>query len=240
MKPMILRRHRIRIAAALFLSATIAAFYFLPETSAKKDTGVGPGSTIAGGLMALPPARALGANVVDNAGLESGTTGWSIPRCFTLDSAVSHSGSHSLRYDAGALSGFLCGGFASPPDISFKANSPYTFGVWVKSSPGSNLQARIYVFDDTDATLPIASTDAKPVSTDWTQIVLPDVDVLPLHDGDRLRIRLMPVAPRGQAPKGMLWFDDVTAQPEVPLPISTFLLYPNFLSLIHISEPTRP
>ena len=51
---------------------------------------------------------------------------------------------------------------------------------------------------------------------------------MPLHDGDKLRIRLIVGAPRGQAPSGTLWFDDVTAQPELPLPISGFLLYPNF------------
>ncbi|HEV2287823.1 MAG TPA: hypothetical protein VGR81_02605 [Candidatus Acidoferrales bacterium] len=221
---MIFRHCRIEIAATFFLSAVVAVFCVLPKTSAKKESGLGPGSTIAGGLMALPPARQLGANVLENAGLESGTLGWSIPRCFTLDSAVSHSGSHSLRYDAG----FLCGGFASPPEFVFKAGSPYAFSVWAKTSAGGNLQARIYVFNDTDGTLPVGSTAETSVGTDWTQIVLRDVDVLPLHDGDKLRIRLMPVAPRGQAPRGTLWFDDVTAQPEMPLPISTFLLYPNF------------
>jgi hypothetical protein len=215
-------RLRTCVAALLLVNLALVSMAFAKHD--KNKGKYGPGSTIAGGLMALPPARSLGANVVENGGLESGTAGWSIPRCFTLDSAVSHSGSHSLRYDAG----FFCAPFASPPDIVFKAGSPYAFSVWAKSSPGSNLQARIYVFNDTDGTLPVGSTGPTSVGTDWTQIVLPDVDILPLHDGDKLRIRLMPVAPRGQAPKGTLWFDDVTAQPETPLPISTFLLYPNF------------
>ena len=235
MRPMILWLQRGIAVTAVFLAVIIGGSTLVRKASAKKDNSVGPGSTLAGGLMALPPARQLGANVVENAGLESGTAGWFVPQCWTLDSAVFHSGSHSLRYDAGVA----CGTFASPADIVFKGGSPYTLGVWVKSSAGSNLQARIYAFDDTDATLPIASTNLTAVGTEWTQLVLPDIDVLPLHDGDKLRIRLIVGAPRGQAPSGTLWFDDVTAQPELPLPISGFLLYPNFRGYLWQSGPQQ-
>ena len=169
MRPMILGLQRGIAVTAVFLAVIIGGSTLVWKASAKKDSGVGPGSTLAGGLMALPPARQLGANVVENPGLESGTAGWFVPKCWTLDLAVFHSGSHSLRYDAG----FFCGGFASPADIVFKSGTPYAFSVWVKSSPGSNLQARIYVFNDTAATLPVDSTNVTAVGTEWTQIVLP-------------------------------------------------------------------
>ena len=77
------------------------------------------------------------------------------------------------------------------------------------------------------------------IGTNWTFISLPDLDLLALHNGDQLRTRLAVSAPSGQTPSGTLWFDDVTAQPETPLPISTFLLYPNFRGYLWQSGPQQ-
>ena len=75
------------------------------------------------------------------------------------------------------------------------------------------------------------------IGTNWTYISVPDFDLLALHNGDNFGRAWSVSAPAGQTPSGTLWFDDVTAQPETPLPISTFLLYPNFRGYLWQSGP---
>jgi|GEM_PF-2010260 len=212
------------------LSITIAA---------SSTANVGPGSTIPGGLMALPPARQLGSNVLPDGGLESGTTGWYIPNsCWTVDSnpADAHTGSYSLEYNYAPCSSTVP---AYAPNFVFQANTSYTVGVWVRASSGSNLQLQVELNDATDSGLSVGSSGAAvPISTTWTHITIPDFDLLSfLHAGDSIQTRLVVSAPSGQTPTGTLWFDDVTAQPEIPLPISTFLLYPNFRGYLWQNGP---
>ena len=195
---------------------------------------VGLGSTIAGGLMALAPSRQLGTNVLPNGGLESGTSGWYIPACWTVDATVAHTGSHSLRFNA-------CSNptAAYAPSFVFQANTSYTIGVWVKASSGSNLEAQINLADGTDSGLSVGGGRRVAIGTNWTYITVPDFDLLALHNGDDIETRLAVSAPAGQTPSGTLWFDDATAQPETPLPISTFLLYPNFRGYLWQSGPQQ-
>src|SRR6185437_12054771 len=202
--------------------------------STASTTNVGLGSTIAGGLMALPPSRQLGTNVLPNGGLESGITGWYIPKCWAVDSTVAHSGTSSIRFTAG---GTCTASYA--PAFTFQANTSYTIGAWVKASAGSNLMATLDVADDTDGNLSVGSNKATAIGTSWTFISVPDFDLLALHNGDQIRTRLLVSAPTGQTATGKLWFDDVTSQPETPLPVSSFLLYPNFRGYLWQSGPQQ-
>lgn len=216
------------LAVLLLVAATLFVTFASPKRDHKKGE-YGPGSTIAGGLLSLPPARSLGPNVLPNADLKS-TAGWYIPaKCWTLDPSVTYSGAESLRFTAA----FGCPTNASPPELVYHVDprytgSPYTFSVWAKAAPGSNLQARVYVFDDSADTLPAGASDFITVGTDWTRVALTNDDLLPLHNGDHLRMRLIVSAPRGELPTGAIWLASPAAQPELPLPISSFLLYPNF------------
>src|SRR6185437_5514850 len=219
-------RREVGISSAFDIRCALLLIVFLlvpGSLHAKQRNSHGLGSTVPGGLLALPPEGELGPSVL-NGDFEAGDEGWVIRRCWSIDSSVAHSGTKSLRFDAG----LLCAAFAAAPTFSYAVNVPYTLGAWVKASSGSNLQARLYLFNDTAGTLPVASSNPTAIGTDWTHITLTHVDLLPLHKGDALRTRLIVSAPKGEAPKGSLWFDDVTAQPELPLPISGFLLYPNF------------
>src|SRR6185437_5422092 len=145
---------------------------------AKQHNNLGPGSTVPGGLLALPPEGELGPSLLSG-DFEAETKGWVIPRCWSIDSSVAHSGTKSLRFDAG----LLCVTSAAAPTFSYAANVAYTLGAWVKASSGSNLQARLYVFNDTAGTLPAASTNPTAIGSDWTHITLTHVDLLPLHKG---------------------------------------------------------
>ncbi len=185
--------------------------------------------------MRFAPSRQLGANVLPNGGLEGGTTGWYIPACWAVDSTVAHTGTHSLKYTTASS----CSTTAYAPAFIFQANTSYTIGVWVKASSGSNLQAQIDLADDSDSSLSVGGGTGVPIGTNWTYIPYPDFDLLALHNGDKIRTRLLVFAPSGQTPSGTLWFDDATAQPETPLPISTFLLYPNFHGYLWQSGPQQ-
>ncbi|HEV2287825.1 MAG TPA: Ig domain-containing protein [Candidatus Acidoferrales bacterium] len=193
--------------------------------SSNTSGNVGPGSTMAGGLLALPPSRQLGSNILPNGNMQNGNTGWYIPTCWSMDSTVAYTGaSASLKYAAGSS----CASAAYAPNFVFQANTSYTIGAWVKASVGSNLEAQIKLADGTDSGLSVGGNSPVTVGTNWTYISVPDFDMLPLHNGDNIEARLVVSAPSGQTPSGTVWFSDVTAQPEMPLPISTFLLYPNF------------
>ena len=147
--------------------------------------------------MALPPARQLGANVVENAGLESGTAGWFVPRCWTLDSAVSI----PARIRCATMRVFFA-------EVLHRLRILFSrAGRLTPSACGQNprraaiFRRELGVFNDTAGTLPVASSNPTAVGSDWIHIVLPHVDLLPLHKGDELRTRLMSVsAPTGQTP----------------------------------------
>ncbi len=202
--------------------------------SSNTSANVGPGSTMAGGLLALPPSRQLGSNILPNGNMQNGTTGWYIPTCWSMDSTVAYTGaSASLKYTAGSS----CATTAYAPNFVFQANTSYTIGVWVKASAGSNLEAQIKVADGTDDGLSVGGNNAVAIGTSWTYITVPDFDMLALHNGDNIETRLVVSAPSGETPSGTLWFSDATAQPEVPLPISTFLLYPNFRGYLWQTGP---
>src|SRR6185437_9095805 len=190
---MIVRSRSFVAVSAVFLVAIIASSALSWKTSAKKPESAGRGSTIPGGLLALPPEGELGPSLLSG-DFEAGTKGWVLPRCWSIDSSVAHSGTKSLRFDAG----LLCVTSAAAPTFSYAANVAYTFSAWVKASSGSNLQARLYVFDDTAGTLPVASSNPTAIGSDWTHITLTHVDLLPLHKGDALRTRLIVSAPKGE------------------------------------------
>src|SRR6185437_4979642 len=78
---------------------------------------LGLGSTVPGGLLALPPEGELGPSVLSG-DFEAETKGWVIPRCWSIDSSVAHSGTKSLRFDAG----LLCVTSAAAPTFSYAAN----------------------------------------------------------------------------------------------------------------------
>src|SRR6185437_10760734 len=143
---------------------------------AKQRNSLGPGSTVPGGLLALPPEGQLGPSVLSG-DFEAGTKSWALPRCWSVDPSVAYSGTKSLRFDAG----LLCVASAAAPTFSYVANVAYTFSAWVKASSGSNLLARLYVFNDTAGGLPVASSNPTTIGSDWTHITLTHVDLLPLH-----------------------------------------------------------
>jgi hypothetical protein len=182
-----------------------------------------PTNTIAGGITGLAPTQALGNDEVSNSGFESGSTNWNLPACFSIDPTHAHTGSKSLLFTAAS-------GCASPSTASTPvtrgpgAVRSYTLQGWVMTSPGSDLQVKVSVHDQTLQGAVVGETAISTPGATWTFLQQTNIDLLPVHDGDTLSVQAIVV----QGTTGMAWFDDLQLIDQQPLPISTFLLYPNY------------
>ena len=179
-------------------------------------------NTIAGGIMALPPAQALGTNHVTNPGFESGSTGWSLPACFSIATTGAHTGSKSLLFTAGSGCSTHATATTTVTRSAGDARS-YTLQGWVKTSASSNFQVKISLHDQTDGSDIVAETAYITPGNTWTFIQQTNVDLLPIHDGHTLSVQAVV-----QGSSGTASFDDVQLIDQQPLPISTYLLYPNY------------
>jgi hypothetical protein len=190
-----------------------------------------PVNTTAGGLTALPAAEALGENQVANAGFESGSAPWTLPSCFSIDAAHAHQGTQSLLFSAGAGCGSAVAATTTVARDPAAVRS-YTLQGWVMTSTGGDLEVKITVHDESAGGDIIGSTDLVAPGPVWTFIQRKDIDLLPVHDGDTLLVEAVV-----QGTTGMAWFDDVQFIEQKPLPISTFLLYPNYKGFLWGNGP---
>ena len=179
-------------------------------------------NTIAGGLTALPPAQQPGTNQIANSGFESGGSNWSLPTCFSIDSTQAHSGTHSLVFTAASS----CGSPAvASTNLTLAKGAPlsYTLQGWVMTSAGSDITVKLSIHDATHNGDVAAETDAVSPGPTWKSVQRTNIDFLPIHVGDTLSIQFVV-----QGTTGMAWLDDVQLVPQQPLPISAYLLYPNY------------
>lgn len=192
------------------------------EIAQKSDAG-------AGGLLKLPPEQTPGANLVANSGFESGNSGWTMSRCWSIDSSSAHSGSRSLRFDAG-----MCNPTPAITQIRYDhpAAHSFTLKAWVRTSKGSDLQVRVALHDRTERGYILGATEFVSPGTDWQLLEKKDIDVPAIHDGHALEVSAVVHGSTGQA-----WFDDVEMTEQDALPLSAFLLYPNFRGYLWSSGP---
>ena len=182
----------------------------------------------AGGLTELAPDRPLGRNAVGNPGFESGDADWKLGRCWSIDQAVAHQGSHSLKAEAGA---------GCMPAETIIPRSPggarsYVLRGWVRTSEAGKLKARLSLHDQNDKGFILGETEFASPGAEWQLIERRDIDLLPIHDGHALK-----VAAQVQGASGSAWFDDIELLEEEPLPLSVFLLYPNFRGYLWSGGP---
>jgi hypothetical protein len=184
----------------------------------------------AGGLLELPADEGLGENQIGNSGLERGDSGWRLSRCWSVDPNTAHSGSHSLRFDAGAP----CN--ASPAETlvpgSRNPARSYTLRGWVKTSEGSDLKVRLALHDQNDNSFILGGTESAGPGPSWQLLERKNIDLLPVHDKHVLQVWAV-----AQGSTGSAWFDDVELVEQTPPPLSVFLLYPNFHGYLWSSGP---
>jgi hypothetical protein len=175
---------------------------------------------LVGGLTALP-AVAVGPNRLTNAGFEAAMAApWSGGPGWSLDRRTSHTGAFSYRREAGA-----------PTATTTVALSPgtYRFSAWVKTKDlAGNVRLRFDLRPDLHRWF---TADIGRGTADWRQYELTD---LVLTQPATVTLKLE--AEDGAT--GTAWFDDVTLEEQLPAPLQTFLLYPNFRGLLFDDGPS--
>ena len=184
----------------------------------------------AGGLLELPPQEELGQNQVGNSSFESGSDGWKLGRCWFIDQKTAHDGSHSLRFDA--KTGCLAQPATTLVPGSRKPSRSYTLRAWVMTSPDSNLKVRIALHDQSDKSFILAGTDLVSPDSTWRLLEKKDIDLLSVHDHHVLEVQAIVRGTTGTA-----WFDNVELVEQTALPVSAFLLYPNFRGYLWSDGP---
>jgi len=224
-----LRRTRLLLAQALLVGLGFPDICL--SAAVKKDHA--PLQTYQqspGGLVELPPAQLFGQNQINNSGFERGSAGWKLGPCWSVDEHAAYEGSHSLRFDAGSTCWSLPAAFSVPG--TRHSSRSYTLRAWVKASADSDLQVRLAVHDENDRTFILGGTETVTPGVDWRVLEKKDIDLLAIHDRHVLQVWAVVQGTRGTA-----WFDDVELIEQTPLPLSVFLLYPNFRGYLWASSP---
>ena len=198
-------------------------------------TFVGAGSTLPGGLLALPPNQSLGNNDLTNSSFESGSSGWVLGSCFSIDTTTAHSGSKSLKFTAGSG--------CSYPDPTGQnvtraagAVRSYTVQGWVMGTANNDIEVKLSVHDVTRGGDVVGeSSVVTSPGTSWQQLQEVDMDLLPKLDGDTLEVEAVVTA----GTTGSVWFDDIQLIEQLPLPVSAFLKYPNFRGYLWSDVPQQ-
>lgn len=201
-----------RLTAALALAIAIAANGLL--------SAVLSATTLLGGPTALSPVT-TGANRLTNGDFEAASAApWSVGRGWTVDRRTAHTGSGSLRREAGAPS--------ATATVTLPAGA-YRFSAWIKTQNlGAGARLR---FDVRPAAHRWFATEIAPGTAGWREYALSDV-VIP----EPATVTLVLEADEGTA--GTAWFDDVKLEALLPPALETFLLYPNFHGTLFDDGPS--
>ncbi len=175
----------------------------------------------AGGLDAVDPGYTLGPNLLVNGDLHSGLQGWTFdPSCFSLegsgDSAILR-----LTEPCAQPSPFAENAVKCPPGL-------YTISAEVKSQSSITIPkqlggARVRLLDAPSNKWAI--TQAVVGTTDWTPTAKAHAAVA---DGSIGSFRAETVGPVA----GTSWFRKLFLSREVPAPLQTFLLFPNYRGMM--------
>ncbi len=172
---------------------------------------------VTGGLDAPETGNSLGPNLLVNGDLRSGLQGWTLnPSCFSLEGSGD---SVSLRLQAPcavpyptAMNTLKC-----PPGLyTISAEIKTKTTVTVPNRPGG---ARIVLLARPAAKW--AMTKAVLGTNDWTTAVKEHAEVAAGSVGTFIAGTVGPVA-------GTSWFRKLFLRRELPAPLETFLLYPNY------------
>jgi hypothetical protein len=215
------------------LILTLVGFALLQNsTAAVTPTPVppSPSASNAGGLTALPPAQALGKDAILNSSFAAGISNWSLPSCFSIDAGRANQGNPSLRFTAGTG----CSSSIGSTTVLRGPNAArsYTLQGWIMASPGSNIQVKVAIHDESCGGDVVGEIPLTTPGTTWTSIQRKNIDLLPIHDGHTLSVKIIV-----QGTTGVGWVNNVQLIEQIPLPISSFLLYPNYKGFLWGNGP---
>jgi len=176
---------------------------------------------VTGGLDVPETGNSLGPNLLVNGDLRSGLQGWTLgPSCFSLEGSGDTA---SLRLQQPCAERFPTAQNAlkCPPGLyTISAEIKTQTTITVPKRPGGT---RIRLIEN-----PVnkwAPTDPVVGTTDWTSAVKAHAEVA---DGNTGFFRAETVGPVA----GTSWFRKLFLRRELPAPLETFLLYPNYRGMM--------
>lgn len=178
-----------------------------------------PPTALLGGLTE-PAAVRPGANRLGSGGgFEAGSAAWSGGPGWDLDRQITHTGAASYRRETGSATATTT--VALRPGV-------YRVSAWVKTRElAEGIRVRL---DIGPAARRWFTTEIASGTADWRRYELTDV-VVPSPGA----VTLMLEADAGTV--GTAWFDDVRLEEQLPAPLETFLLYPNFRGVMFDDGP---
>jgi fibronectin type III domain protein/Big-like domain-containing protein len=184
---------------------------------------------VAGGLASLPGIHALGPDLAQNGGFEtndgSKPSGWITDSAWTVDASTRRSGGWSVRLtDAPAVP------FAQIARQNLTLHRGlYKLSGWIKTQDlGANTAGsgvRLNLDYSANGTLMRGLTPIVSGTTDWTYFETTNI-VIPDDRTATLKLEAY------KEPSGIAWFDDVRLEEQLPAPLETFLLYPNYRGML--------
>ena len=176
---------------------------------------------MAGGLDLEETGYTLGPNLLINGELRSGQQGWKFdPSCFSVDGS-GDSASLRLQEPCAQPSPFAENAFKCPPGLftisaEIKTQSSFTAP---KHLGGARVRLLEMPADKWAMTAPVAG------ATDWSPVAKAHAEVA---DGSVGAFRAETVGPVA----GTSWFRKLFLGREVPAPLQTFLLFPNYRGMM--------
>ncbi len=202
---------------ARFLLIGIITLLFVPTSASAAQLAVG-------GLMTPAVGVTLAPNSLENGDFSDGTSGWKfLPKCFSLDpTTLAPNGAVSMKLNDPATCNH-----ANPSAVnSVKAQGGGYYTV------SAQIMTENFVSSNAAAGVRLLLTGAGAApringTTAWTTSTFQHAAVAEGKTG------IFEVANYGYPkPSGAAWFANLTMQQELPPPLTTFLLYPNYRGLM--------
>jgi len=206
----------LRLTMRVAIVLVVVGFSMISPTSSGHCDGI-----VTGGLDAPETGYTLGPNLLVNGNLRSGLQGWTLnPSCFSLEGS-GDTPSLRLQGPCAQPNSFAESTVQCPPGL-------YTISADIRTqttiTPPNRRGGALIALTETSTK---GRTITKPVigTTDWTTVVKEHAHVADDSFGFFRAGTWGPVA-------GTSWFKKFFLRRELPAPLETFLLYPNYRGMM--------
>src|ERR1035437_713075 len=202
----------LRLTSRVAIALAVVCFSMITPAGSGHCEGI-----VTGGRDAPETGDTLGPNLLVNGDLRSGLQGWTLnPSCFSLEGS-GDTASLRLQQPCAEPYPFAQNALKCPPGL-------YTISAEIKTQTNITVPKRLGGSRIRLIDIPANKwAMTKPVvgTTDWSPVMKAHAEVA---DGSVGSFRAETVGPVA----GTSWFRKLLLQPELPPPLETYLLYPNY------------
>jgi hypothetical protein len=206
----------LRLTSRVDIALAVVCFSMITQAGSGHCDGI-----VTGGRDAPETGYTLGPNLLVNGDLRSGLQGWTLnPSCFSLEGS-GDTASLRLQQPCAQPYPFAQNALKCPPGL-------YTISAEIKTQTNITVPKRLGGSRIRLIEIPANKwAMTKPVvgTTDWSPVMKAHAEVA---DGSVGSFRAETVGPVA----GTSWFRKLLLQPELPPPLETYLLYPNYRGMM--------